>query len=57
MKSHKNDVNLGRMKTNLGGKLVLSLELEEDKKDSIKNWLNCKMAKNKNRVFLQTMWL
>jgi hypothetical protein len=32
----KNDVNLGRMKTNLGGKLVFSLDLGEDKKDSIK---------------------
>jgi hypothetical protein len=32
----KNDVNLGKMKTNLGGKLVLSLDLGEDKKDIIK---------------------
>ena len=32
----KNDVNLGKMKTNLGGKLVLSLDLGEDKKDFIK---------------------
>jgi hypothetical protein len=32
----KNDVNLGKMKTNLGGKLVLSLDLGEDKKDYIK---------------------
>ena len=32
----KNDVNLGRMKTNLGGKLVLSLDLGEDKEDYIK---------------------
>ncbi len=32
----KNDINLGKMKTNLGGKLVFSLDLEEDKKDSIK---------------------
>lgn len=32
----KNDVNLGRMKTNLGGKLVFSLDLGEDKKDFIK---------------------
>jgi hypothetical protein len=33
---YKNDVNLGKMKTNLGGKLILSLELNEDKMDSIK---------------------
>lgn len=32
----KNDSYLGKMKTNLGGKLVLSLELDEDKKDLIK---------------------
>lgn len=32
----KNDVNLGKMKTNLGGKLVLSLDLGEEKKDYIK---------------------
>lgn len=32
----KNDAYLGKMKTNLGGKLVLSLELDEDKKDFIK---------------------
>lgn len=32
----KNDSYLGKMKTNLGGKLVLSLELDEDKKDFIK---------------------
>ena len=32
----KNDENLGKMKTNLGGKLVLSLELEDNKKDLIK---------------------
>lgn len=32
----KNDVNLGKMKTNLGGKLVLSLDLGENKKDIIK---------------------
>lgn len=32
----KNDLNLGKMKTNLGGKLVLSLDLGEDKKDYIK---------------------
>jgi hypothetical protein len=33
---YKNDINLGKMKTNLGGKLVLSLELAEDEKDLIK---------------------
>jgi hypothetical protein len=33
---YKNDAYLGKMKTNLGGKLVLSLELDEDKKDFIK---------------------
>ncbi len=33
---YKNDALLGKMKTNLGGKLVLSLDLEEDKKDFIK---------------------
>jgi hypothetical protein len=32
----KNDENLGKMKSNLGGKLVLSLELSEDKTDFIK---------------------
>lgn len=32
----KNDSYLGKMKTNLGGKLVLSLELNPDKKDFIK---------------------
>jgi len=32
----KNDENLGKMKTNLGGKLILSLELDEEKKDYIK---------------------
>ncbi len=32
----KNDKNLGKMKTNLGGKLVLSLDLEEEKRDFIK---------------------
>lgn len=32
----KNDAYLGKMKTNLGGKLILSLELNEDKKDFIK---------------------
>ena len=32
----KNDAYLGKMKTNLGGKLVLSLELGEDEKDFIK---------------------
>ena len=31
-----NDSNLGKMKTNLGGKLVLSLELDENTKDIIK---------------------
>lgn len=33
---YKNASYLGQMKTNLGGKLVLSLELEEEKKDIIK---------------------
>ncbi len=33
---YKNDINLGKMKTNLGGKLVLSLDLEEDEKDTVK---------------------
>lgn len=33
---YKNDMNLGKVKTNLGGKLNFSLDLEEDKKDSIK---------------------
>ena len=33
---YKNDQNLGKMKTNLVGKLVLSLELSEDCKDFIK---------------------
>jgi hypothetical protein len=32
----KNDSYLGRMKTNLGGKLVFSVDLSEDKCDSIK---------------------
>lgn len=32
----KDDVCLGKMKTNLGGKLVFSLDLKEDKKDIIK---------------------
>ncbi|MBP1755474.1 MAG: hypothetical protein H6Q59_1872 [Firmicutes bacterium] len=32
----KNDSNLGKIKTNLGGKLVLSLELSEGDKDIIK---------------------
>jgi len=32
----KNDESLGKMKTNLGGKLVFSLDLENEKKDSIK---------------------
>ena len=32
----KDEVNLGKMKTNLGGKLVLSLELEDNKKELIK---------------------
>ncbi|CUH91967.1 hypothetical protein [Herbinix luporum] len=32
----KNDSFLGKMKTNLGGKLIFSLELEEDKCDFIK---------------------
>lgn len=31
-----NDSNLGKMKTNLGGKLVLSLELDENENDIIK---------------------
>jgi hypothetical protein len=33
---YKNDSLLGKMKTNLGGKLVLSLELDEEKMDLIK---------------------
>ncbi|MGF7143598.1 hypothetical protein HNQ56_002025 [Anaerotaenia torta] len=33
---YRNDTNLGKMKTNLGGKLVLSLELNEDEKDFVK---------------------
>ncbi len=33
---YKNDAYLGKMKTNLGGKLVLSLELTQDIKDQIK---------------------
>lgn len=33
---YKNDINLGKMKTNLGGKLVLSLDLAEEEKDTIK---------------------
>jgi hypothetical protein len=32
----KNEANLGKMKTNLGGKLVLSLDLGEDIKDYVK---------------------
>jgi len=32
----KNDESLGKMKTNFGGKLVFSLDLENEKKDSIK---------------------
>lgn len=32
----KNDVSLGKMKTNLGGKLIISLDLEIEKKDFIK---------------------
>lgn len=32
----KNDENLGKMKTNLGGKLILSLELGDEEKDFIK---------------------
>lgn len=32
----KNNDFLGKMKTNLGGKLVFSVELEEDQKDQIK---------------------
>jgi hypothetical protein len=32
----KNEESLGKMKTNLGGKLVFSLDLEIEKKDSIK---------------------
>lgn len=33
---YKNDSFLGKMKTNLGGKLIFSVELCEDKNDSIK---------------------
>lgn len=33
---YKNDTLLGKMKTNLGGKLVFSLELDDDKCDFIK---------------------
>jgi hypothetical protein len=33
---YKNNSNLGKMKTNLGGKLVLSIELEEDNKNLIR---------------------
>lgn len=33
---YKNDAYLDKIKTNLGGKLILSLELEEGKKDFIK---------------------
>lgn len=33
---YKNDSFLGKMKTNLGGKLIFSVELSEDKNDSIK---------------------
>lgn len=32
----KNEVSLGKMKTNLGGKLIFSLDLDVDQKDSIK---------------------
>ena len=31
-----NDVNMGTMKTNLGGKLVLSVELEEPESVKVK---------------------
>ena len=33
---YKNDSFLGQMRTNLGGKLIFSVELKEDKNDSIK---------------------
>ncbi|MDF2536985.1 MAG: hypothetical protein K0S76_6 [Herbinix sp.] len=33
---HRDDVQLGKMKTNLGGKLVFSLELREEEKAFIK---------------------
>lgn len=33
---YKNNSFLGKMKTNLGGKLIFSVELSEDKNDSIK---------------------
>jgi hypothetical protein len=33
---YKNNSNLGKMKTNLGGKLVVSIELEEDNKNLIR---------------------
>jgi len=33
---YRNETNLGRMKTNLGGKLMFSLELDDNNKDSIK---------------------
>jgi hypothetical protein len=33
---YKNDNFLGKMKTNLGGKLIFSLELDEEKSDFIK---------------------
>lgn len=33
---YKNDSLLGKMKTNLGGKLIFSVELSDDKSDSIK---------------------
>jgi hypothetical protein len=32
----KDDVNLGKMKTNLGGKLIFSVDLEESKQTSVK---------------------
>lgn len=32
----KDDISLGRMKTNLGGKLIFSIELNEEEKVSIK---------------------
>lgn len=32
----KNDINLGRMKTNLGGKLIFSVDLNEEELTSIK---------------------
>jgi len=33
---YKNDLFLGKMKTNLGGKLIFSVELSEDRRDLIK---------------------